>query len=51
MWVAEEDCENKALLWSCPAVLAADLVDADAALAQAEDCCADFVAAYRALVR
>ncbi len=51
VWIAEADCEAFALLWSCPAVLAADLVDADAALAQAEDCCADFVAAYWALVR
>ncbi len=55
VWVAEEDCENKALLWSCPAVLDAAelvlLVDADYALEVAEDCCADFVAAYRALVR
>jgi hypothetical protein len=55
VWIAEEDCENKALLWSCPAVLDAAelvlLVDADYALEVAEDCCADFVAAYRALVR
>lgn len=50
-WIAEEDYQAYALLCSCPAVAAADLVDSDFALAQAEDCCADFVAAYRGLLR
>ena len=52
VWVAEEDCEAFALLWSCPAVLDAHgLLDADDALAEARISCPDFVAAYRALTR
>jgi hypothetical protein len=50
IWVAEEDCEAYALLWSCPAVLHAHgLLDAREALAVASAHCADFVAAYRHL--
>jgi hypothetical protein len=49
VWVAEEDCEAFTLLCSCPAVLDAACVDADYALAEAEEYCPDFVAAYRAL--
>lgn len=52
VWVAEEDGEAFALLWSCPAVLDAyGLLDTDDAFAEARANCPDFVAAYRALAR
>jgi hypothetical protein len=50
VWVAEEDCEVFTLFCSCPAVLHAyGLLDADHALAEAQEYCPDFVTAYRAL--